>query len=104
MRDIHGHNREAKMHNGSFNSEEITLLTAVLNRVCSDQHVVDDGERLDIGIRLIHKAQTGERRFQALADYATRGGLIPQLYNASSVPPFPPYRFSVIDPAADELA
>jgi hypothetical protein len=44
-----------------FNSEEITLLTAVLYRVCADEHVVDEAE-------------------------------------------ITPYRFSVIDPAADDHA
>ena len=94
------------MQSACFNPEEITLLTAVLDRVCADQHVLDERERTSIGKRIVLKAQSGERRFQALADYAARGGLILQLlpggkkggHNST------PYRFSVIDPAADEHA
>ena len=94
------------MQSACFNTEEIALLTAVLDRVCTDQQVLDQGERTSIGKRIILKAQTGERRFQALADYAARGGLIPQLLparkNGGHNPT--PYRFSVIDPAADKNA
>ena len=92
------------MQNACFNSEEITLLTAVLDRVCAEALVVDETERTSIGRRIILKAQTGERRFQALADYAARGGLIPQLQNRSPASPYSRYRFSMVDPAADEWA
>jgi hypothetical protein len=92
------------VQNSCFSPEEIALLTAVLDRVCADKHVVDESERTSIGKRIILKAQTGEWQFHALADYAARGGVIPQLQpdSKAGADKFAPHGFSMVDPLADE--
>lgn len=91
------------MNGNAYNSAELTLFTEVLDCVCLRLGVVDTEYRANIGKRIMFKAESGERRFVALADFAAQGTLFP--------PSRPgirkreeiriPYPFSMIDPAAD---
>ena len=63
------------MQDSTYDPNELTLFSAVLDRVCSDHHIRDDFYRITVGRRIFLKARTGERRFQALADYAVLDGL-----------------------------
>lgn len=89
------------MLGSTFDSNELALFQAVLDRVCADQHIRDDFHRTALGKRIILKAQTGERRFQALADYAARDGFPPRLKAKNDRTEILLHGFSMIDPAAD---
>lgn len=91
------------MRTQTYNSEELTLLTAVLNHVCIQLGVLDNGYRTSLAKKIMFKADTGERRFEALADFASQGVLFAPLKVAQRkrdeiIVPFP---FSMIDPASD---
>jgi hypothetical protein len=48
------------MHKSYFEPQELTVLTAVLQRACLVMRVVDNSQREDIAVRIIRLAQTGE--------------------------------------------
>lgn len=91
------------MYADAYNSGELTLFTNVLEHVCDQLGALDDGYRASIGRRIIFKAETGERRFEALAHFASQGALFapskPAHRNRDEI--ILPYRFSMIDPASD---
>jgi hypothetical protein len=66
---------EETMQDSTYDPNDLTLFSAVLDRVCADHHIRDDFYRTTVGKRIFLKARTGERRFQALADYAALDGL-----------------------------
>jgi hypothetical protein len=81
------------MTNQIFTSEDLSLFTAVVDRVCDDLRIFDKTMRLALGRKVLTKAQTGERRFEALVEYA-----------GQTIGNISPYRFSMIDPAGDQRA
>jgi hypothetical protein len=59
-----------------FEPQELTFLTAVLERACLDAGVVEDSQREITAARIVRLAQTGEEDFEALradAIKSTRG-------------------------------
>jgi hypothetical protein len=43
----------------------------VLERACSDMGAIDEDRRQATAARIMHMAQTGERNFEVLREYAT---------------------------------
>ena len=54
------------MYKPYFEPQELTFLTAVLERACLDAGVVEDSQREIIAARIVRLAQTGEEDFEAL--------------------------------------
>lgn len=54
----------------SFDSQDLTLFTTVLERACSDMGASDESRRQATAARIMHMAQTGERDFEVLREYA----------------------------------
>lgn len=91
------------MHTPAYSSEELGLFTKVLDHVCRKLQVIDDEYRTSLGKSIMFKAQTGERCFQVLADYACQGRSFDQskLRATKGDDIVLKHRFSMIDPAAD---
>ncbi len=89
------------MQDSTLYSDDLALLTAVLNYVCTAQHIQDDLQKMTIGRRIVSKAQMGERGFGALVEHAIRAELFYQSRVESKANDNLAYRFSMIDPAAD---
>ena len=89
------------MQDSALHSDDLALLTAVLDHVRTVQHIQDGLQKMTIGRLIVSKAQTGERRFRALAEHAIRAELLYQSRVESKATDTLAYRFSMIDPAAD---
>lgn len=89
------------MYTPTYNSEELRLFARVLDHVCIKLRVVDSELRTSIGKTIMFKAQTGERRFAALADYACLGRSLDDVKHKSTNDVCLKYQFSMIDPKAD---
>jgi len=55
----------------SFDSQDLTFFTAVLERACSDEGVLDESRRQAMAFRIMCLAKAGERDSEALKKCAT---------------------------------
>lgn len=83
----------------SFDSMDLTLFTAVLDRACLDVRELDESRRQAMAARILHLAQTGERDFEALRKHATTSNIRDLRKMTRLDQFFPSRRFSMIDPA-----
>lgn len=83
----------------SFDSQDLILFTAVLERACSDMGAIDESRRQAIAARILHMAQAGERDFEALRKYATASNPRDQRELPRLDQILLPRRFSMIDAA-----
>lgn len=83
----------------SFDSQDLILFTAVLERACSDMGILDESRRQTMAARIIHLAQIGERDFEALRKHATASNIRDQRKIPRLDQFFLSRGFSMIDPA-----
>ena len=70
------------MYKPYFEPQELTFLTAVLERACLDAGVVENSQREIIAARIVRLAQTGEEDFEALRADAIKSDF-PGVFNFS---------------------
>jgi hypothetical protein len=60
------------MYKPYFESQELSFLTAVLERACLEAGIVEESEREVAAARIVRLAQTGEEDFDTLRKRATK--------------------------------